>query len=203
MTNTLHIEQVALKDIQPYDKNAKKHPRKQVEQIANSIRAFGFLVPIILDKNNELIAGHGRVLAAEELAIATVPAIRAEHLTEEQVKAYRLADNKLNESDWDMDLVIEELKELSLPMLDLTGFSRDLILDIDDMDDVVPGTPTTPKSKLGDVYILGRHTLVVGDSTKPEAYEKLLGGGQQQTWYSPTHHTTSTTKDRGRTQSVA
>lgn len=169
------IEWVPMADIKPYEKNAKKHPKKQVEQIADSIRAFGFLVPVVLDKDGELIAGHGRHLAAQLLELDKVPAIKAEHLTEEQIRAYRLADNKLNESDWDMELVVSELKLLSLPMLDLTGFSRDLILENDDKDDVVPSTPEKPKSKLGDVYKIGRHTVICGDSTLPDTYIKLLG----------------------------
>jgi len=170
----LKIEYVKLSDIKPYDKNAKKHPKKQVEQIAESIKAFGFLVPSIITKDGELIAGHGRHLAAQLLALDTMPMIRAEHLTEEQIKAYRLADNKLNESDWDMKLVIAELKELSLPMLDLTGFSRDLVLEDDDKDDVVPSMPNTYRSKLGDIYNLGRHRLICGNPHILDTYEKLL-----------------------------
>lgn len=174
----IKIEWIDITLIKPYDKNAKLHPKKQVKQIAQSIKEFGFLVPILVDQNNELIAGHGRMLAAELLALHKVPTVKAEHLTPEQIKAYRLADNKLNESDWDMDLVISELKELSLPMLDLTGFSRDLILDEEDKDDVVPAAPATPRSKLGDFYILGgKHRLICGDSCKSETYKNLLGGG--------------------------
>lgn len=173
----IKIEWVALSEIKPYEKNAKKHPKKQVNAIADSIRAFGFLVPGVLTKDNELIAGHGRHLAAIELELEKMPVIRAEHLSAEAIKAYRLADNKLAESDWDMDLVVAELKDLSLPMLDLTGFSRDLILDNDDKDDVVPGFNKVPRSAPGDVYELGRHRLVVGDSTAPETYEKVKGGG--------------------------
>lgn len=171
------IEMVKLVEIKPYEKNAKKHPKKQVEAIAESIRNFGFLVPGVITKDGELIAGHGRHLAAQLLELAEMPVIRAEHLSAEAIKAYRLADNKLAESEWDMSLVVAELKDLSLPMLDLTGFSRDLILDNDDKDDVVPEAPTTPKSKAGDLYQLGRHRLIVGDSTNPDTYEKVRGGG--------------------------
>lgn len=97
--------------IKPYDKNAKKHPKKQIQQVANSIREFGFNQPIVVDKNNEIIVGHGRLEAAKLLGLKEVPVITVD-LTEEQAKAYRLADNKLNESEWDMGLVIEELKGL-------------------------------------------------------------------------------------------
>lgn len=171
----MNIEQRPIGSVRPYEKNAKEHPKKQVEQIADSIREFGFNQPIVVDKEGVIIVGHGRLKAAELLDLETVPVVEVD-ITEEKAKAYRLADNKLNESDWDMDLVIAELKELSLPMLDLTGFSRDLVLDTDDNDDVVPAAPKKPRSKLGDVYELGRHRMVVGDSIQPETYKTLMGG---------------------------
>lgn len=170
------IEYLRLEHIKPYERNAKKHPKKHIDQIAASIHEFGFLVPVVIDQNGELVAGHGRHLAAQKLGLETIPAVCAEHLNEEQIKAYRLADNKLNESDWDMKLVVEELRELSLPMLDLTGFSRDLLLKDEDKDDNVPSAPKTPRTKMGDVYELGKHRIVCGDSTKPETYAKLMRG---------------------------
>lgn len=155
--------------ITPYEDNAKKHPKKQLEQIADSIAEFGCNQPVVLDQQGVIIVGHGRFLAmATVLEWEKVPTITV-NLDEEKAKAYRLADNKLNESDWDMELVINELKGLSLPMLDLTGFSRDLILKEDDNDDVVPTAPKVAQSQLGDVFVLpGGHVLVCGDSTDPE-----------------------------------
>lgn len=173
----MNIKQRDVAEIRPYEENAKQHPTKQLKQIAESIREFGFNQPIVVDKAGVIIVGHGRYLAAVEiLKMTQVPVIELD-LTEEQAKAYRLADNKLNESDWDMKSVIAELKELSLPMLDLTGFSRDLVLENDDNDDVIPdmGGKAT-KSKLGDVYELGRHRLLCGDSTKPDDVERLMDG---------------------------
>ena len=169
----MQIIEKAIDTIIPYDKNAKKHPKKQIGQIADSIKAFGFAQPIVVDKKGVIIVGHGRYEAAKKLDMAVVPVLELD-LTEEEAKSYRLADNKLNESDWEMDLVIEELKGLSLPMLDLTGFSRDLIIETDDRDDIVPGAPAVPRSKMGDVYKLGKHRLICGDSTKRETYDKLL-----------------------------
>lgn len=164
-----------LKDIKPYQKNAKKHPTKQVRQIAASIKEFGFNQPIVVDENNEIIVGHGRYEAARLLGLVEVPTLTVK-LTSPQVKAYRLADNKLNESEWDMALVIEELKGLSAPLLDLTGFDKDLILDSDAKDDEVPETPETPRSKLGDLYELGPHRVLCGDSTSSEAVLRLMDG---------------------------
>jgi site-specific DNA-methyltransferase (adenine-specific) len=155
--------------IKPYARNAKKHPKKQIDQIANSIKEFGFNQPVVIDKNNIIIVGHGRYLAAQKLKMKDIPVIVA-NLNEEQSKSYRLADNKLNESDWEMSLVIEELKELSIPMVDLTGFDRDLIFDTkEDNSESKLGISIT-KTKHGDIYELGRHRLICEDSTKKEAY---------------------------------
>lgn len=108
----LNIKYMNIRDLKPYKKNAKKHSKEQVEQIANSIKEFGFTQPVIIDKNNEVVAGHGRILGAKKAGLKQVPTVCLEELTEEQIKAYRLADNKLNESDWDYSLLDEELNEL-------------------------------------------------------------------------------------------
>ena len=121
----MEINYVDTYTLVPYVKNAKEHPQEQVLKIADSITEFGFQQPIVVDKNNVIIVGHGRLEAAKKLGMEQVPVLVVD-LTDEQAKAYRLADNKLNESAWDMDLVIEELKELSLPMAELTGFDLDL-----------------------------------------------------------------------------
>lgn len=163
-----------VQDIKPYQKNAKKHPKKQVEQIAASIKEFGFNQPIVLDENNEVIVGHGRLEAAKLLGMTDVPTITVK-LTNEQARAYRLADNKLNESEWDMALVIEELKGLSEPMLDLTGFDKDLIIEPDEQDDVIPEN-VQPTAQLGDLYLLGNHRVLCGDATKREDVERLMDG---------------------------
>lgn len=161
--------------IRPYDKNAKKHPKKQVEQVANSIKEFGFNQPVVVDKNGVLIVGHGRLEAAKLLGLKEVPTITVD-LTEEKANAYRLADNKLNESEWDMTLVIEELKGLSPEMLDLTGFDKDLIIEADEKDDEVPEIPEEPQSQLGDLYELGGHRVLCGDSTDESAVNRVTMG---------------------------
>ena len=151
----MKIETIKLNDLKPYEKNQKLHPKKQIDLLKKNIEEFGFTTPILIDKNNEIIAGHGRLIALKELKRSDVPCVRMENLTDKQVKALRLADNKLNESDWDMDLVIEELKGLDDDLLDLTGFDKDLIIEPDEKDDEVPEVPEEPKSKLGDLYELG------------------------------------------------
>lgn len=108
----LNIEYKSIRDLKPYKKNAKKHSKEQVEQIANSIKEFGFTQPVIVDKNNEVVAGHGRILGAKKAGLKEVPTVCLDDLTEEQIKAYRLVDNKLNESEWDNELLNTELSEL-------------------------------------------------------------------------------------------
>lgn len=117
------MQQREINTITPYPKNAKKHPEKQIEQIARSIQEFGFNQPIVVDTNGVIIVGHGRYAAACKLGLDLVP-VHVVDLPKEKADAYRLADNKLNESDWDMDLVIEELREIEAKGLDisLTGF---------------------------------------------------------------------------------
>lgn len=177
-------------EIKPYEKNAKKHPKKQIAQIAASIKEFGFNQPVVIDKKGVIIVGHGRYEAAKSLGMKNedIPVIIAE-LNEEQAKAYRLADNKLNESEWDMNLVIEELKGLSIPMIDLTGFDKDLIIEPEERDDVVPAVPEEPVSKLGDIYQLGEHRVMCGDSTKLEDVEQLMNGElAEMTWTDPPYN---------------
>lgn len=164
-------------DIKPYNKNAKKHPKKQIEQVATSIKEFGMNQPIVVDKQGVIIVGHGRYEALQSLGMEVTPdMVKVVDLTEEQAKAYRLADNKLNESDWDMDLVIEELKDLSEPMLDLTGFDKDLIIEPNEADDEVPEVPEEPQSKLGDLYELGGHRVLCGSATSNVDVEIVTGG---------------------------
>ena len=166
------IQEVLIEKVKPYFKNAKDHPKNQIKKIAASIKEFGFNQPIVADKEGIIIVGHGRYLAALSLGIEEVPVIYVD-LDAERATAYRLADNKLNESDWDMEIVIEELKTLSLQMVDLTGFNSDLILETkEDSPDI--SNIGKARSEVGDIYQLGRHKLICGDSCEEETYKKLL-----------------------------
>ena len=111
-------------ELKPYKKNAKKHPDDQVDHIANSIREFGFRQPIVVDADNVVVIGHGRLLAAKKLGLDAVPVVRADDLTEAQIKALRLADNKTNESEWDFGLLDAELVDLALDF-DMADFGFD------------------------------------------------------------------------------
>lgn len=171
----MNVELVPIEAITPYPNNAKAHPKTQVEKIANSIQEFGFSQPVVATRDGVVVVGHGRLEAAKFLKLKDIPVLYVD-LTDEQARAYRLADNKLNESKWDMDLVIEELKSLSEPMLDLTGFNKDLVIEPEDMDDEVPEQPEEPRSAPGDIYELGRHRVMCGDSTSVDAVETLMTG---------------------------
>ena len=120
----MNIQQIPINDLKPYPQNAKKHPSEQVEHIANSIREFGFQQPIVVDKDNVVVIGHGRLLAAKKLNMDSVPCVRADDLTDEQIKALRLADNKTNESEWDFDLLDTELSDIEIDM-EQFGFEKE------------------------------------------------------------------------------
>lgn len=177
MAKAEKICEVAIKDLRPYDKNAKVHSDEQVDMICNSIEEFGFISPCLIDKDNRIIAGHGRVMAAKKLGLKKVPCVYIEGLTEEQYKAYILVDNKLTElGGWDFDLLNSELDDIDL---DMSQFGFDIETDneaVDIFEDEIPETPKKAKSKLGQIYQLGEHRLMCGDSTDPEAFELLMGG---------------------------
>ena len=179
MGETTKFERVAVDTLIPYVNNANIHSEKQVTMLASSIREFGFLNPVLIDRKRNVIAGHGRILAAKKLGLETVPCIFVEGLTEAQRKAYILADNRLSElGEWDMELVMGELAELDELGFDteLTGFEFEIEPEIIDDEDDVPEPPTEPKAKLGDLYQLGRHRLICGDSTDVNVVERLMGG---------------------------
>lgn len=195
----------------PYARNARTHSEAQVAQIAVSIREFGFTNPVLIDGENGIIAGHGRVLAARKLGMADVPVIELAHLTEIQRKAYILADNKLAlNAGWDNDLLALELTDLTDLGADiqLTGFSADEVAGLlagkteglTDPDDC-PDAPTEPHSALGDIWVLGRHRLACGDATDADTVAAVLNGGGggscSRTSWSPTLLTGWNTTRRG------
>lgn len=182
MAKTAKMAEVAVNKLRPYANNAKIHSEQQVEKIAASISEFGFLSPCLIDKEFNLIAGHGRIEAAKRLGMEKVPCVYVEGLTEAQRRAYILADNRLGElAEWDMDLVSQELEALKESGfdIDLTGFDIDNIIFEDDQtawaEEQAPAIPEEPMTCLGDLWRLGDHRLLVGDSTKAEDVKKLMG----------------------------
>jgi DNA modification methylase len=187
----LKIEHRSVDSLKPYKNNARTHSDKQVAQIAASIRKFGFVNPVLIGEGGEVIAGHGRVLAAKQLGIVEVPTLLLAHLTEAERRAYRIADNKLAElAGWDESILRVEfasLAELDLDFeLELTGFDTaeiDLILDggetEPDEDDQSPAPQPGPAvTRPGDVWILGEHRLVCGDATDTGVLDQLMQGNK-------------------------
>ena len=172
----LKIEYVDINSIKPYKNNAKLHPQEQIEQIKKSIAQFGMDDPIGIWKD-EIVEGHGRLIACKELGYTEVPIIRLDHLSDEERKAYTLAHNKLTmNSDFDLDILNTELDDIL--NIDMSDFGFDLDLEDEEekeiIEDEVPEVPEEPKAKLGDIYQLGNHRLMCGDSTKEEDVAKLV-----------------------------
>lgn len=171
----------------PDPRNARTHPRRQIEQIVASIRSFGFTNPVLAEPSGKIIAGHGRLLAAKQLGLAEVPVIEIAGLSDAQVRALRLADNKIAlNAGWDIEILRLELADLSLPEFDmdlsLTGFSSgeiDVILSdsADPADEVVPEVPTTPITRAGDIWQLGEHRIGCGDGRDLEFLRAVVGDG--------------------------
>lgn len=183
----LKVEYPSIDILQPDPKNPRKHSKQQTKALARAMEEFGFTSPVLVDKDNIVIAGHCRLLAAKELGITSIPVIRLEHLTPAQVKAYRIADNRLAEmAEWDEALLRDNFEELTKLEFDfdltLTGYEMAKIdtflspLEEDpEGDELPPVAEGLAVSKPGDLFILGRHKLVCGDALMPEPYEQLLG----------------------------
>jgi DNA modification methylase len=188
----MQIETMAVKNLRPYPRNSRTHSKKQIWQIAQSIKRFGFCNPVLVDDELQIIAGHGRVEAAKLLQMETVPVVRLSHLTEAEKRAYIIADNRLAEkAGWDREILAIELQALVVDdfEVDLTGFEMgevDLILEEAGQNETKPASPEDnvelPKdgmlatSKLDDLWILDNHRLLCADAREPGAYEALMDG---------------------------
>jgi DNA modification methylase len=180
----MKIEIADINSIQPYINNPRKLKDSAIEKVAMSIKEYGFRQPIVVDTNRIIVVGHTRYRASKKLGLKEVPITIAENLTQEQINAYRIADNRTNEeAEWDLELLKTEIKELELAdfNLDLTGFDEDQLNNmlfeekqgLTDEDEV-PEAPEEPITKLGDIWKLGKHKLICGDSTILNNYEKLF-----------------------------
>lgn len=186
----MKIEHLAIDRLIPYARNSRTHSDEQVAQVAASIREFGFTNPVLIDGDGGIIAGHGRVMAARKLGMDKVPCIRLAHLTEAQRRAYIIADNKLAlNSGWDEKMLALEFKDLQAMDFDLelTGFGLgdidELLAELDATPEGATDADETPPvqaeavSKTGDVWLLGKHRIMCGDSTNADQVKTLLGGG--------------------------
>jgi hypothetical protein len=186
-TNIPRYKMAMVSSLIPCARNSRTHSDEQVAKIAASIREFGFLNPVIVDGDNGIIAGHGRIMAAQKLGLVEVPTVEASHLSDAQRRAYVIADNRLAlDAGWDDEMLRVEFGDLEAEGFDLTltGFTLDEIdaLQIEEVEegltdeDAVPEVPEQPVTVEGDVWILGRHRLMCGDSTSIDAVDKLMGG---------------------------
>lgn len=176
----MDIKMVPIAAIVPYENNPRKNS-EAVKYVVNSIREFGFKIPMVLDANNVIVCGHTRFLAAKKLGMSEVPCTYADDLTEEQIKAFRLADNKTAEfAEWDIDKLTIELQEL--PDINMADFGfLDDIADLQEAAEITEDTPPEveegePITIPGDLWLVGQHRLICGDSTKPEDVERLMDG---------------------------
>ena len=182
------IEMIKIDDLVPYKNNSRTHSVAQLAQVAASITEFGFTNPILIDGKNGIIAGHGRMVAAKSLNMETVPCVRLSHLTPAQQKAYVIADNRLGlDAGWDFDILAAEIDALNDEGfdLDLLGFTQDELNEMigtpneapnGNDADAIPQTPADAITKLGDVWIMGKHRLACGDSTAITTADKVLDG---------------------------
>ncbi|WP_304576326.1 ParB N-terminal domain-containing protein [uncultured Clostridium sp.] len=202
----MKLIELSIDEIIPYENNPRKNDNA-VDKVAESIKEFGFKVPIIIDKDNIIIAGHTRYKAAKKLDIKKVPVIITEDLTEEQVKAFRIMDNKSSEfATWDYEALLVEMESLKLEdyNLELTGFDfneiegimdkynpKDIEEDSDFNIEEQLESIENPKSKKGDIWLLGKHRLLCGDSTVKDEVEKLMNGQKANMVFTdPPHHIT-------------
>ncbi len=185
----LGVEYVDINLIKPFEKNPRTHTKEQVQQIVTSMMKFGWVNPILVDENYEIIAGHGRLLAGQELGYEKVPVLQLKHLTKDERLALLIADNKIaDNAGWDEELLQQAMEELNKGNFDLEtlGFSNKELEKIRatfesekqsaEIEDVVPDVePQQVVSKIGDLWQLGEHKLLCGDSCLPENYAKLMG----------------------------
>lgn len=189
------VEYVAVTSLRPYKGNARTHSRKQIDKIATSISAFGFTNPVLVNDANGIIAGHGRVAAAHQIGLTEVPVLRIGHLSTDQIRAYIIADNRLAElAGWDDELLAIELQHLSTADLEFgvtaTGFETpeiDLLIEglgapsNEEAEEVVlPAADAAPVSRIGDVWLLGGHRLICGDTLERKTFEHLMGDDRAQ-----------------------
>lgn len=196
----MNIIEKRVKDLKPYEKNPRLND-DAVKYVAESIKNFGFKVPLVIDKDNNIVCGHTRWKACKKLKIDTVPCVVADDLTEEQIRAYRLADNRVAEkAEWDLALLDTELAEIETIDMTLLGF--------DDKEEPAPQEvveddfdaepPAEPKAKYGDLYQLGRHKLLCGDSTKIEDVQCLMGGHKADMVFTDSPYGINIVNDKGK-----
>lgn len=175
----MEIKNKRTDELKPYEMNAKKHDQRQIDNVAESIRQFGWKQPLVIDKDNTIVIGHCRWEAAKKLGLEEVPCVAADELTEDEIKRLRIVDNKSNESEWDMELLAADLETIDMSDFDFEGLefgdeeeSTGKIVE----DDFQVDLPEEPTAQIGKIYELGGHRLICGDSTDIGTVDKLMRG---------------------------
>ena len=195
------IEQINLNEITEYEKNAKKHDEIQIKNVMESIKEFGMVQPIVVDKNNVIIIGHCRFKALQKLNWQEVPALRLEDLTESEVNKLRLLDNKLNESEWDFDLLSDQIGAIDWNNFDIDWGLDDFLKEdekLEIIEDEAPDVEDTSISQVGDIYILGKHRLICGDSTDVTVIERLMDGVKVDMVFTDSPYGVNIVNDKGK-----
>ena len=195
----MKIENMLIKEVKPYERNAKKHDETQIKNVMESIKQFGMAQPLVVDKDGVVIIGHCRLIACKRLKMKEVPVVRKDDLTQEDVDKLRLLDNKLNESEWDFDLLAEDV-----PSLDFSDFDIDWGLPEEEetveeiIEDEVPDVPEEVKSQLGDLWLLGGHRLICGDSTDVAVIDRLMDGVKADMVFTDSPYGINIVNDKGK-----
>lgn len=175
----MKIQQININKLKEYEYNAKKHDEKQIKNVMQSIKEFGMVQPIVIDQNNTIIIGHCRFRALKRLKWEEVPCVRIENLSENEINKLRLLDNKLNESEWDFDLLSDQIGAIDWNNFDIDWGLDDFLKEdekLEIIEDEAPDVEDTSISQVGDIYILGKHRLICGDSTDVAVIDKLMDG---------------------------
>lgn len=197
----MEIQQIKINQLIEYKNNAKKHDEAQIKNVMESIKEFGMVQPIVVDKNNVIIIGHCRFKALQKLNWQEVPALRLEDLTESEVNKLRLLDNKLNESEWDFDLLSDQIGAIDWNNFDIDWGLDDFLKEdekLEIIEDEAPDVEDTSISQVGDIYILGKHRLICGDSTDVTVIERLMDGVKVDMVFTDSPYGVNIVNDKGK-----
>lgn len=197
----MKIENINILELHEYKKNAKKHDEIQIKNVMQSIKEFGMVQPIVIDQNNTIIIGHCRFRALKRLKWEEVPCVRIENLSENEINKLRLLDNKLNESEWNFDLLSDQLEEIDWSDFDIDWGLDDFLKEdekLEIIEDEAPDVKDTSISQVGDIYILGKHRLICGDSTDVTVVERLMDGVKVDMVFTDSPYGVNIVNDKGK-----
>lgn len=197
----MEIQQIKINQLIEYKNNAKKHDEAQIKNVMQSIKEFGMVQPLVIDQNNTIIIGHCRFRALKRLKWEEVPCVRIENLSENEINKLRLLDNKLNESEWDFDLLSDQIRAIDWNNFDIDWGLDDFLKEdekLEIIEDEAPDVEDTSISQVGDIYILGKHRLICGDSTDVTVIERLMDGVKVDMVFTDSPYGVNIVNDKGK-----